>query len=157
MFRPMRRNAQAMTEEECRALLRTERRAALAVTGDEGWPYALPVNFVWLEEENALCFHCAKAGHKLDAMRRDPRVCLTVWNAGEQRGDWSYFVDSVIVFGRASVVEDPAQKEAYARRFGAKYMPTREELDEEIAHALGRCEIVKITVEHMTGKHVHEK
>ncbi len=157
MFRPMRRAGQAMTEEACRALLRTERRAALAVTGDEGRPYVLPVNYVYLEEENVLCFHCAREGHKLDAIRRDPRVCLTVWNAGERREDWSYHVDSVIVFGRASVVQDPVRKEALARRFGAKYIPTREELEKEIAHALSRCEIVTVTVEHMTGKHVHEK
>ena len=157
MFRPMRREKQTMTDEECRALLRSERRAALAVTGDEGWPYAMPINYVYLEEENALCFHCAKAGHKLDAMRREPRVCLTVWNGGEQRGDWSYFVDSVVVFGRARLVTDPARKEALARRFGGKYMPTRAELDEEIRSALARCEIVVVDIAHCTGKHVHEK
>lgn len=136
MFRPMRRAGQAMTEAECRALLKAERRAALAVTGDDGWPYVLPVNFCYLEEENRLCFHCAREGHKLEAIRRDPRVCLTVWNGGEQRGDWSYHVDSVIVFGRAKVVEDPARKEALARRFGGKYIPGRDELEREIAQAL---------------------
>ncbi len=157
MFRPMRRGGQAMTEAECIDLLRRERRAALALTGDEGWPYALPINYCYLEEEKTICFHCAKEGHKLDAIRRDPRVCLTVWNAGEQRGDWSYHVDSVIVFGEAAIVADPARKEALARRFGAKYIPTQAELDGEIAHALARCEIVEIAIRHMTGKHVHEK
>ena len=155
-FREMRRGKQALSREECAAILREERRGTLALIGDGGWPYAVPLNYRYDEETNRICFHCAKAGHKLDAIRACDRVCFSVHDAGEPAGDWSYYVNSVTVFGRARIVEDAALKLEQTRRFGAKYIPTREELERELL-AIDRMELVEITVEHMTGKRVHEK
>lgn len=155
-FREMRRFKQALTQEECAAILREEKRGTLAVIGDGGWPYALPVNFWYDTHENKIYFHCSKAGHKLDAIRACDKVCFTVHNAGESAGDWSYYVKSVIVFGHARPVEDPTVKLEKARQFGGKYFPTEEELEHEL-RSLDRMELVEITVDHMTGKRVHEK
>ena len=155
-FREMRRFKQALTQEECAAILREEKRGTLAVIGDGGWPYAIPLNFWYDAEANKIYFHCAKAGHKLDAIRACDKVCFSVHNAGESAGDWSYYVKSVIVFGRAQVVEDTAVKLEKARHFGAKYFPTQEELEREL-RGIDRMVLVEIDVEHMTGKRVHEK
>lgn len=155
-FREMRRFQQALRHEECAELLRTEKRGTLAVIGDGGWPYAVPLNFWYDEAANKLYFHCAKAGHKLDAIRSCDKVCFTVRDAGQSAGDWSYYVKSVIVFGHARLVEDPAVKLEKARQFGAKYFPTAEYLERELA-GVDRMELVEISVEHMTGKRVHEK
>lgn len=155
-FREMRRCKQALTTEECKVILRTEKRGTLAVIGDGGWPYAVPLNYWYDEAANKLYFHCAKAGHKLDAIQACDKVCFTVHDAGQSAGDWSYYVKSVIVFGRARVVEDADVKLEKARQFGAKYFPTQEELAHELRH-IDRMELVEITVEHMTGKRVHEK
>ena len=155
-FREMRRFKQALTQEECAAILREEKRGTLAVIGDGGWPYAIPLNFWYDAEANKIYFHCAKAGHKLDAIRACDKVCFSVHNAGESAGDWSYYVKSVIVFGRAQVVEDTAVKLEKARHFDAKYFPTQEELEREL-RGIDRMVLVEIDVEHMTGKRVHEK
>ena len=157
MFRPMRRFKQALSPEECRQLLAREKRAVLAVHGDDGYPYAVPLNYWYDETEDAIYFHCAKEGHKLDAIRADDKVCFTVFEKGEQREDWSYYVRSVVVFGRAELVEEPEVTAEKARAFGAKYFPTREELEKELAHSLPRVQMVRIRPESVTGKLVHEK
>lgn len=153
----MRRFRQALSEEECISLLKTEKRGTLAVIGDGGYPYALPINFLYDEAENRIYFHCSREGHKADAMSNCDKVCFTTHDAGEQRGDWSYFVKSVIVFGRARQVEDYAVKYEKARAFGMKYYPSMDELDAELARDLDRVRIMEIAIEHMSGKLVHEK
>ena len=75
-FREMRRFKQALTKEECAAILRGEKRGTLAVIGDGGWPYALPINFWYDEEANKIYFHCGKAGHKLDATRSNENTLI---------------------------------------------------------------------------------
>jgi nitroimidazol reductase NimA-like FMN-containing flavoprotein (pyridoxamine 5'-phosphate oxidase superfamily) len=67
----MRRFRQEVPREECIKLLTEEKRAVLAVNGDNGYPYAVPVNFYYDSETDKIYFHCAKAGHKLDAMLAD--------------------------------------------------------------------------------------
>ena len=157
MFRPMRRKKQETTREECVRLLTEEKRGVLSVIGDEGYPYAVPINFYYDSEADRIYFHCAKAGHKLDAIQSCGKVCFTVMNKGYRKEDWSYHVTSVIVFGRASVMTDEALKLEKIKKFGMKYYPTEAEVDEEIRKDFSRAELIEIRPEHMTGKLVHEK
>ncbi|MBR1833592.1 MAG: pyridoxamine 5'-phosphate oxidase family protein [Ruminiclostridium sp.] len=157
MFRPMRRFKQEVSREECIKILTEEKRAVFAVNGDDGYPYAVPVNFWYDSEADRIYFHCSKAGHKLDAMLKDDRVCFTVYNTGYQKEDWSYYVTSVIVFGRAKVMDNEEEKREKIKRFGMKYYPSEAEVDEEIRKDFSRVNFVEITIEHMTGKLVHEK
>lgn len=157
MFRPMRRFKQEVSREECIKILTEEKRAVFAVNGDDGYPYAVPVNFWYDSGSDKIYFHCAKAGHKLDAMLKDDKICFTVYNTGYRKEDWSYYVTSVIVFGRAKVMDDEEEKREKIKRFGMKYYPTEQEVDEEIRKDFSRVNFVEITIEHMTGKLVHEK
>lgn len=157
MFRPMRRFKQEVPRVDCIKILTEEKRAVLAVNGDDGYPYAVPINFYYDSDTDRIYFHCAKAGHKLDAMTRDDRVCFTVYNTGYQKDDWSYYVTSVIVFGRARIMTDRDEMLEKIRKFGLKYYPTAPEVDEEIRKDFDRVNLVEITIEHMTGKLVHEK
>ena len=157
MFRPMRRFKQEVSRDECIKILTEEKRAVFAVNGDDGYPYAVPVNFWYDSEADRLYVHGAKAGHKLDAMLKDDKICFTVYNTGYRKEDWSYYVTSVIVFGRAKVMDDEKEKREKIKHFGMKYYPTEQEVDEEIRKDLSRVNFVEITIEHMTGKLVHEK
>lgn len=157
MFRPMRRFKQEVSREECIKILTEEKRAVFAVNGDDGYPYAVPVNFWYDSGSDKIYFHCSKAGHKLDAMLKDDKVCFTVYNTGYQKEDWSYYVTSVIVFGRAKVMDNEEEKREKIKRFGMKYYPTEQEVDEEIRKDFSRVNFVEIMIEHMTGKLVHEK
>jgi hypothetical protein len=153
----MRRFKQEVPRVDCIKILTEEKRAVLAVNGDDGYPYAVPINFYYDSDTDRIYFHCAKAGHKLDAMTRDDRVCFTVYNTGYQKDDWSYYVTSVIVFGRARIMTDRDEMLEKIRKFGLKYYPTAPEVDEEIRKDFDRVNLVEITIEHMTGKLVHEK
>ncbi len=157
MFRPLRRFRQEAEKEECIKILTEEKRAVLAVNGDDGYPYAVPINFFYDSSNGRIYFHCAKTGHKLDAMLKDDKVCFTVYNTGYQKEDWSYYVTSVVVFGRARVMDNEDEKREKIRLFGMKYYPSEPDVDEEIRKDFDRVNLIEITVEHMTGKHVHEK
>lgn len=82
MFRNMRRGRQALPEAESLAILARGSHGVLAVLGDEGWPYAVPLNYLW--HEGSLYFHCARAGHKYEAVKACPRCVLL--RRGQQRG-----------------------------------------------------------------------
>lgn len=157
MFREMRRFKQQLSMEECADVLRKEKRAVLAVNGDEGYPYCLPLNYYYDSEDSCIYFHCAREGHKIDSILKDDRVCLEVHEKGEQREDWSYYVRSVIVFGRAEIMEESEEKYEKAALFGEKYFPTKEDVELELKHSYARVNMVRIRIEHMTGKLVHEK
>ena len=43
MFRPVRKSKNALGEEVTKEILRSARRGVLAVNGDGGYPYAIPI------------------------------------------------------------------------------------------------------------------
>lgn len=82
MFREMRRFKQQVTDEECKKVLAEEKRAAFSVIGEDGYPYTIPVNFYFDEEDNCIYLHGAREGHKIDALKTCNKVCFTTWNQG---------------------------------------------------------------------------
>ena len=157
MFRSMRRAAQALTAQECEKVLCACADGVLALCGDGGYPYGIPLDFYYDETEDTIYFHCAKVGHKIDAIRACDKVCFTAYEQGVQKEDWSYHVRSVICFGRAELVEDADRTCEMARRLGLKYYPDAESVEEELRRDVHRVQIVAIHIEQMTGKQVHEK
>ena len=156
MFREMRRFKQQLSDEECEAILRGQKRGVLAVLGDEGYPYAVPLNYVW--DHGCLYFHSALQGHKLDAIRSCEKGSLNVLSDGTLSDDgWSYCFDSVTVFGILRVVTDEAERIEKLRLLGNKYFPTAEMTESDIAKNARRCAVIELKIEHMTGKHVHER
>lgn len=158
MFRRMRRFKQQVSDEICRKILREEWRGVLAVHGEDGYPYALPIDFYYNEEKNKIYFHCAKEGHKLDAIRADNRVSFCVYDKGFRKdGDWALNITSVIIFGKIRIIDDPEETLVTVRKFGEKFFPTQKELDDEILRSLARVQMLELTPDHMTGKIVNEK
>ena len=157
MFRPMRRSRQQLSREECEEILCRAASGVLAVTGDGGWPYAVPLSYVW--HEGALYFHCARTGHKLDAIRQDARVsfCVVAQDLIVPEEYTTYF-RSVVVFGRAKVLEDPAQIRAAIEILAKKYHPTDapSHRNDVIRRESSAVTMVKITPEHITGKEAIE-
>lgn len=155
MFREMRRSKQQLSEDQCIELLKNEPRGVLAVHGEDGYPYALPLDYIYID--GRLYFHCAKQGHKLDAIAGDDRVSFCVMDEGYRKeGDWALNIKSVIIFGRVSRLDAGDKARDIARRLGLKYFPTPEEAEAELAHAFDRVQILELTIDHMTGKQVHE-
>ena len=72
----MRRSKQQLTDEEAIEILRTETSGVFAVSGDCGYPYAVPMSYVF--SDGKIYFHCAKSGHKLDGVKRDNKASVCV-------------------------------------------------------------------------------
>lgn len=158
MFRPMRRAARAIPDEAAKQLLARSRRGVLAVNGDDGYPFAIPVNYFYDEAQGKIWFHGAKTGQKVDALKKSDKVCFTVYgNEHLEPGDWAPYVQSTVVFGRCRLVEDAAYTEAKVRQLAEKYYPSAEEIEAEIAKAIGGVQLYEITIEHLTGKQIQEK
>ena len=153
-FRPMRRFGQQLSREECEQILTEADYGILAVIGDGGRPYAVPLNHVY--RDGKLYFHCAVSGHKLDALRRNPNVSFCAVARGEVLpAELATSYLSVIVFGKARIVTEEAELRRVAgivgERFSARYPEeVRREIDGTIAS--GRLGCVEIDIEHMTGK-----
>lgn len=158
MFRPMRRKQKQITESETKHLLRTERRGVLAVNGDDGYPYAIPVNYLYDEEQEKIFFHGAKAGHKIDALKKNDKVCFTVYgNERMEEGDWAPYLQSAVIFGRCHLVEDAALTEEKVCEVARKYYPNEEEIQTEVEKSGKAVQLYEITIEHMSGKQIQEK
>lgn len=157
MFRKMLRIKQQLPEDECIDILKRELRGVLSVLGDDGYPYGMPINHYYCEEDGKLYFHGGKQGHKIDAIRRCDKASFCVYDEGWRRPDeWALNIRSVIVFGRVEIVEDPEKMAELARRLSRKFTDDEEYIRDEILRAGPRTLMFSLTPEHMTGKLVNE-
>ena len=89
MFRKMRRFKQQISEKECIRVLKEQPRGVLSMLGDDGYPYGIPLDHWYSEIDNKLYFHCAKTGHKLDAIASCNKVSFCVMDEGYRKdGEW---------------------------------------------------------------------
>lgn len=155
-MRQMRRFKQALTPEECAAVLDRGTSGVLAVIGDGGCPYAVPLSYVRMDGK--LYFHFAMAGHKLDAIRADSRVSFCVIDQDRiVPEEYTTYFRSVIVFGTARVVDDPDEKRRSIDALCAKYRPGFEaERAAEIDGSWDHFLMVELTPDHITGKQAKE-
>lgn len=156
MFRKMRRENQSISAAECTEILKTAPRGVLAVHGEDGYPYAVPMDFLYANGK--LYFHCAKAGHKLDAVRADSRVSFCVTDTPKRcDGEWFYRIKSVIVFGEMTVLQDGQEKLKILYQLGAKYCPYPAEIEKEVNTYFEKAEILQLAPAHISGKAIQEK
>ena len=153
MFREMRRKRQALTQAQCQAILEQGSCGVLALSGDGGYPYAVPLSYLY--HQGKLYFHCAKSGHKLDALRREPKASFCVV-AQDQVAPLEYttLYRSVIVFGRLRELEDDGEKRAAIEALALKYAPqdTPAHREEAIQRDWGPLCVLELTPEHISGK-----
>ena len=156
VFRPMRRFKQELPEQECLEILDQAYRGFLSVVGDGGYPYAVPINFLY--SDGHLWFHCALEGHKLDAIKACDKACFTVIDDPvKEENDWWYHVRSVICFGRIHMVENNVQRLSMLRALGMKYFPEGYDIEADMVKNGPRAAMLDFEIEHISGKRVREK
>ncbi len=156
MFRPLRRSNREIENDKVIDLLKNEKRGVLAVHGENDYPYAVPVNYIYDENTNKIYFHGAGAGQKYDALKKDNKVCFTVYgNEQYKDGDWAPYMQSVVIFGKCNKVEE--NKLDYLRLLARKYYPSDEEIEKEINLAGKIVQVFEITIDHICGKQIQEK
>ena len=155
MFRKMRRFKQQINDDECIRVLKEQPRGVLSMLGDDGYPYGIPLDH-WYSD-GKLYYHCAKAGHKIDAITAYDKVSYCVMDEGFlQDGEWALNINSVVVFGRMHIVEDEEKKREICANLVRKFTDDEAYLQEELVNAFPRVNCLELTIEHMTGKLVNE-
>ena len=156
-FRTMRRFKQQISDGKCLKILKEEKRGVLSLIGENGYPYGIPMDHWYSEEDDKLYFHCAKTGHKLDAIAACDKVSYCVMDEGFQKeGEWALNINSVVIFGRMKVVEDEEKKREICINLCRKFTDDEDYLQKELASALPRVNCLELEIEHMTGKLVNE-
>ena len=155
MFREMRRFKQQISEEECIRILKEQPRCVLSMSGDDGYPYGIPMNHLYMDGH--LYFHGAKEGHKIDAISKCDKVSYCVYDQGYRKeGEWALNINSVVVFGRIRVVEDEEKKREICTLLTRKFTDDEEYLQKELKNVFLRVNCLELIPEHMTGKLVNE-
>ena len=157
MFREMRRKKQQLTQEETMVILREGTSGVLSLTGDEGYPYGVPLSYVY--DGDKLYFHCAKEGHKIDAIRKNPKASFCVIAQDEIVPDkYTTCYRSVIAFGSVRILENEGEKRRAIEELALKYAP--EDSEENRQNYIEKdweplC-MLEMTVEHLSGKEAIE-
>ena len=157
MFRDMRRFKQQVSNDKCKEILTNEWRGVLSVLGDDDYPYGVPMNFYYDEKDNAIYFHCAKEGHKIDAINKHNKCSFTVFDKGVKRENhWSKDFTSVIVFGKVEIVENREIARDKVKSLAEKYFPDHSEISGEMNAHFKNALCLKLTIEHISGKQINE-
>ena len=153
----MLRKKQQLPEEECIEILKNELRGVLSVIGDDDYPYGMPINHFYCEEDGKIYFHSGRKGHKIDAMKRHDKASFCVYDQGFRReGEWALNIRSVIVLGRIEFIEDRETIYEIARRLSHKFTDDEEYIEHEIVRSGLGTLMFALVPEHMTGKLVNE-
>lgn len=157
MFRELQRKNKQISMEECIELLKKETRGVLSVLGDGDYPYGMPMNHWYNEEDGKIYFHCGKSGHRLDALRICNKVSFCTYDSGYcEDGGWALHVKSVIVFGTMEIIDDMDTIADIARKLSYKFTQDEEYIRTEIEKYAKATLLLQLTPEHVCGKQITE-
>ena len=158
MFRPMRRFKQQLPQEECISILKSEVRGILSVLGDDDYPYGVPLDFYYSEEDDRIYFHGAGEGHKIDSIKKHDKVSFCVMDKGtkDAEGRFLHF-KSVIVFGRIKIVDDHSKALDICRKLSYRFGLAPEVVEKMVEKSGAGVTCLELVPEHITGKAIKEK
>lgn len=156
-FREVRRNKkQILSMEECEDILRRMTSGVLSVQGDDGYPYGVPISYAY--DDGKLYFHGMPAGHKMDAMKAHEKVSFTVIETDQVvPEEYTTYYRSVIVFGKARIIEDDDEKVEALLKLVDKYSADYKagSMDEINGKLKAVCVFV-VEADHISGKEAIE-
>lgn len=148
----VRRSDRQQSEDKALEIISQAEFGHLATITNDGYPYVIPVNHALVGRR--ILIHCAQEGHKLDNIRRNPRVCFEVSKMleitpGAIPCRYSVKYESAVAFGRARIVTAPEDKvdalRALARKYAGKDGPFE-------PYDLERVVVIEIEIEVATCK-----
>ena len=156
MFREMRRCNQQLPDHEAQQILKNGTSGVLALLGDEDYPYAVPMSYVYLP--GRIYFHSAVTGHKVDAVKKHGKAsfCVIAQDAVQPATLTTHF-SSVIAFGKIRIVEDLQEKRDAIEQIALRYAPSHmENAHREIEESMDHMHLIALDIEHITGKEARE-
>lgn len=158
MFRELLRIKQKISDKECLEILLKEKRGVLSLQGEDGYPYAIPLDYYYDEESGKIFFHCGKTGYKLDCLAKSDKICFTVVEEGvREEGNWWLTVRSLVIFGRAEIIKEDKTIREISEKLSRKFTSDDEYISREIEKYAPATFLLALTPEHICGKRVREK
>lgn len=158
MFRELTRKNRQLDTDECIRLLKNEKRGVLSVIGDDSYPYGIPMNHFYNEDDGAIYFHCGRGGHREEAILKSDKVSFCIYDKGTPVNEesWILIVKSVVVFGRATLIDDMEQVIDITEKLCRKFTSDDEYIQKEIKNYADKTVLIKLIPEHICGKKVTE-
>lgn len=157
MFREVARKKQSLEMSQIVSVLNNEKRGVLSVHGENGYPYGLPINYWYNEDNGYIYFHSGKQGHKTDAVNANHKASFCVYDEGFRKdGEWALNIRSVIVFGDVHLVEDADKVIDICRRLSLKFTSDTDYIESEIERFAKATVCYELRPVHITGKIVNE-
>ena len=152
MEHKMHKASRQLPEDETLELLKRGDHATLSVQGDDGYPYATPVNYIVVHDKVYL--HSAPYGYKIQCLERNPKCCFSAIVSTRiipEKITAAY--ESVILTGQAVFVEDRAEKQAALEAFVTQKHPGYEEIGfQMIAKQIDKTAVLRLDPVALTGK-----
>ena len=153
----VRRADKLMPEDRARAMVESAYCGRLGTVGADGWPYVVPLLYVWMNGE--IWVHNTRArGHLRENVDAEPRVCFELDEPGEIfpygrfECDTSVEYRSVVVFGRIRIVDDEPGKRAFFDALMAKYASADWDRAKGFYPRIDQVTVYAIAIERMSGK-----
>lgn len=158
MFRKVRKIKNELDEKTTKEVLKKAPRGVLALNGDDGYPYGLPLNYFYDEDNNALYFHGTKTGYKIDCIEKSPKASFTaLLEEGVSDDGWSKNVSSVVAYGLLEEIEDSDFARDALVKLAQKYYPSEDLIEENIKANFKNTKMLAFHINYMTGKRVNER
>lgn len=158
MFRKIRKVKNEIPLQDAKNLLKLCKRGVISFSGENDYPYSIPINFYYNEADNKIYFHGAKKGYKVDCIEKNNKASFVVYGDEKLSEDgWSYYVSSTIVFGKIEIIKERDLLLKKIKEFALKYYPSAQEVDHEIAEGIDYVLFFSLNIEHISGKRVREK
>lgn len=156
MFREIRRKKQLLSQEETIEIMEKGTSGVLALLGDHDYPYAVPLSYVYCDSK--IYFHAAKAGHKIDAIRKCEKASFCVIDEDHVvPEEYTTYFRSAIAFGKVKIIENDEEKRSAIEKLAARYTPDNEEgRQKTIEKEYNVLCMIEFDIEHMTGKEAIE-
>ena len=157
MFRDLIRKNKKLSTEECISILKSEKRGVLSVNGENDYPYGMPMNHYYNEEDGRIYFHCGKVGHRLDSIKKDNKVSFCVYDSGYRNdGEWALNIKSVIVFGKIEIINNLEMITDISAKLSRKFTDDEKYIKQEIEQFAKATLLLALTPEHVCGKAIQE-
>lgn len=151
MRKPMRKADCQVDREGAMKILEQCEYLSIAMLNEDGSPYNVVVNSIY--DQGKIYFHSANEGQKLDCIRHDPRVCITGFSgATTDSPNATTRYASVVVYGKASILEDKERKIQLIRKKSVEHNVTEEKILSNLETYFDLMTIVEIEIEEITGK-----
>lgn len=154
MFRKMRRSVKELSKVEAVELFETLSYGTLALLGDIGYPYSLPISFVY--SDNKIYFHGSKEGQKYEAIEKNDKISLSVVEKDEvQPEKFTTYFKSAIAFGKVRRLTEESEIQKAMELLLLKYSPEYMESGRKyISAAWNNFCAYEIAIDHLSAKGV---